>query len=224
MDRLDSLFPAATDIPEAYRLGEPLEQRDYLVDGHLQRWSTPSTPLSLSRLRSSQLGYSRSKAHIGQDHDAFYLVTVPSRSEVHFEQDGHQISCSPGGFIVERDFDGFTTGKIGKGTGLGLAAVYSLAQQSGGWATIDTREGSGTTMSLYLKPAVPDPDHAPATHPVALTRLRALVVDDEESLAQLDAALSAKYGVQYAAIKAMSKLRGRRAPGSVMVRLVMPSS
>lgn len=71
-------------------------------DGHLQRWSTPSTPCSLSRLRSSRLGYSRSKAQIGQDREAFYLVTVPSRSEVHFEQDGHQLSCRPGGFIVER--------------------------------------------------------------------------------------------------------------------------
>ncbi|MCJ7850509.1 helix-turn-helix domain-containing protein [Pseudomonas monteilii] len=71
-------------------------------NGHLQRWSTPSTPLSLSRLRSSPLGYSRSKAHIGQDHEAFYLVTVPHSSEVYFEQDGHPISCRPGGFIVER--------------------------------------------------------------------------------------------------------------------------
>jgi uncharacterized protein len=51
----------------------------------------------------------------------------------------------------------------------------------------------------------------------------ATVHDDEQSMAHLDAALSAKYGVQYAAIKAMSKLRGRRAPGSVMVRLVMPA-
>ncbi|WP_210015078.1 NADP-dependent glyceraldehyde-3-phosphate dehydrogenase [Pseudomonas palmensis] len=41
MDRLDSLFPAATDIPEAYRLGDPLEQRDYLVDGQLHRWEGP---------------------------------------------------------------------------------------------------------------------------------------------------------------------------------------
>ena len=49
-------------------------------DGHLQRWSTPSTPLSLSRLRSSPLGYSRSKAHVGQEHEAFYLVTVPRSS------------------------------------------------------------------------------------------------------------------------------------------------
>ena len=38
---LDSLFPTAAEIPEAYRLGEPLVQREYLVDGQLQRWDGP---------------------------------------------------------------------------------------------------------------------------------------------------------------------------------------
>jgi len=42
MDRLlDSLFPTANDIPEAWRLGEPLEQRHYLVGGELRRWDGP---------------------------------------------------------------------------------------------------------------------------------------------------------------------------------------
>lgn len=42
MDRLlDSLFPTAQEIPELYRLGEPLEQRDYLVNGELRRWDGP---------------------------------------------------------------------------------------------------------------------------------------------------------------------------------------
>ncbi|WP_369991800.1 NADP-dependent glyceraldehyde-3-phosphate dehydrogenase [Pseudomonas xanthosomatis] len=42
MDRLlDSLFPAPADIPEAWRLGEPLEQRDYLVAGELRHWDGP---------------------------------------------------------------------------------------------------------------------------------------------------------------------------------------
>lgn len=42
MDRLlDSLFPAPEDIPEAWRLGAPLEQRDYLVGGELRRWDGP---------------------------------------------------------------------------------------------------------------------------------------------------------------------------------------
>ncbi|MFB4390826.1 MULTISPECIES: NADP-dependent glyceraldehyde-3-phosphate dehydrogenase [unclassified Pseudomonas] len=42
MDPLfDSLFPTPHDIPEAWRLGEPLEQRDYLVGGQLRRWDGP---------------------------------------------------------------------------------------------------------------------------------------------------------------------------------------
>ncbi|QHG64848.1 NADP-dependent glyceraldehyde-3-phosphate dehydrogenase [Pseudomonas putida] len=38
---LDSLFPAAGDIPENWHLGAPLEQRDYLVNGELRRWDGP---------------------------------------------------------------------------------------------------------------------------------------------------------------------------------------
>lgn len=49
----------------------------------------------------------------------------------------------------------------------------------------------------------------------------ATVHDDEASRAALDAALSEKYGVQYAAIRAMGRLRGRRSPGSVVLRLVV---
>lgn len=70
--------------------------------GSLQIWETASTSLTLSRLRSSQLGYSRSKAQVSEDAEACYLVTVPKRSEVHFEQDGRALHCQPGGFIFER--------------------------------------------------------------------------------------------------------------------------
>ncbi|NIF25211.1 NADP-dependent glyceraldehyde-3-phosphate dehydrogenase [Pantoea sp. Tr-811] len=38
---LDSLFPKAEDIPENWRLGAPLEQRDYLVNGELRHWDGP---------------------------------------------------------------------------------------------------------------------------------------------------------------------------------------
>lgn len=42
MDRLlDSLFPSAEIIPQAWRLEAPLEQRDYLVNGELRRWDGP---------------------------------------------------------------------------------------------------------------------------------------------------------------------------------------
>lgn len=47
----------------------------------------------------------------------------------------------------------------------------------------------------------------------------ATVHDDVESRERLEAAMSSKYGVQYAAIRAMSTLRGRAASASVVVRL-----
>lgn len=57
-------------------------------------------------------------------------------------------------------------------------------------------------------------DGAPVVEAVAS------VHDDAESRKHLDAALSEKYGVQYAAIRAMSRLRGKNAAASVMLRLV----
>jgi len=44
----------------------------------------------------------------------------------------------------------FTTKPMGKGSGLGLSQVYGFAAQSGGYVTIDSREGEGTTVEMYL--------------------------------------------------------------------------
>ncbi|KIY41262.1 aldehyde dehydrogenase [Pseudomonas sp. 10-1B] len=39
--RLYHLFPTPEQIPPAFRLGESIEQREYLVDGRLQHWAGP---------------------------------------------------------------------------------------------------------------------------------------------------------------------------------------
>jgi len=44
----------------------------------------------------------------------------------------------------------FTTKEAGKGSGLGLSSVFGFAAQSGGFGTIESREGHGTTINIYL--------------------------------------------------------------------------
>ncbi|MHC5732023.1 MAG: ATP-binding protein, partial [Nostoc sp.] len=44
----------------------------------------------------------------------------------------------------------FTTKPVGKGTGLGLSQVYGFARQLGGAARIESREGHGAAISVFL--------------------------------------------------------------------------
>jgi signal transduction histidine kinase len=58
----------------------------------------------------------------------------------------------------------FTTKEIGKGTGLGLSMVYGFVKQSGGHIAIESEQGRGTTVWIYL------PQAEGETIPVADTR------------------------------------------------------
>jgi signal transduction histidine kinase len=44
----------------------------------------------------------------------------------------------------------FTTKEVGKGSGLGLCQVLGVAKQLGGGVRIETRQGTGTTVNVYL--------------------------------------------------------------------------
>ena len=53
--------------------------------------------------------------------------------------------------ILEHVFEPFfTTKKVGDGSGLGLSMVYGFAAQSGGGVSIDSTEGSGAKITLFL--------------------------------------------------------------------------
>jgi PAS domain S-box-containing protein len=83
----------------------------------------------------------------------------------------------------------FTTKEKGKGTGLGLATVYGVVKQSGGYIEIESSPGAGTTFKIYL-PRVDEEVEAPTrlsggAGRIAIGKEVILLVEDEESLRRL---------------------------------------
>jgi two-component system cell cycle sensor histidine kinase/response regulator CckA len=91
--------------------------------------------------------------------------------------------------IQSKIFDPFfTTKPVGQGTGLGLATVYGIVKQSGGFITVDSEIGKGTSFRIYLPRHRIDAD-APAAIEAAPAPLRdmtgqdtILLVEDEEAV------------------------------------------
>ncbi len=53
--------------------------------------------------------------------------------------------------VKERVFDPFfTTKPVGEGKGMGLSVVYGIVEDYGGNIEIETAEGEGTTVHVYL--------------------------------------------------------------------------
>jgi len=91
----------------------------------------------------------------------------------------------------------FTTKGPGRGTGLGLATVYGIVEASGGFVTVTSDVGVGTTFNVFL-PALDSAESSPVVETVDHSRLRGeetvLVVEDDPGVRAITTRTLAKYG------------------------------
>ncbi|HKE24463.1 MAG TPA: ATP-binding protein [Bryobacteraceae bacterium] len=90
----------------------------------------------------------------------------------------------------------FTTKEKGKGTGLGLAMVYGIVQQSSAHIRIDSEPGRGTTVRIFLPRVLPVEAPRPAKPKGALPRgtETVLLVEEPKSVAGTAATVLSELG------------------------------
>jgi len=173
------------------------------------------------------------------------LILETSEAELDEEYARRHTPCVPGRYVVltvtdtgsgmDRETKAhifepfFTTKERGKGTGLGLATVYGIVKQSGGYVWVESEPGRGTAFKIYL-PRIEQPlrqDHAgDLTAEVCNGSESVLVVEDEESVRTLICSILEQNG--YTVLEAESPARAleiarqRQVIDLVLTDVVMP--
>jgi PAS domain S-box-containing protein len=130
------------------------------------------------RLEEVEVGLGHPLARAGLDAGPYFLLTVADT--------GPGMSPEVLGRALEPFF---TTKPSGQGTGLGLSVVHGIVQSHGGWLSIHSQEGQGSTFEVWLARLAPAAYAAP---PLAGETPRGqesiLLVEDDPELCAVIAA------------------------------------
>jgi len=189
--RKDVLAPKVLDINAAVREAESMLRRligeDILLVVELDPHAWPVTidPGHLSQILMNLSVNARDAMPRG---GTLVIRTTNVEDHVCLRVLDSGIGMSPE--VLARVFEPFFTSKaVGKGTGLGLAVVHGIVDQSGGRIEVESEPGRGTSFSIYL-PKSRLTESAPAdgaTQAPRTSHESILLVEDEASLRQLAA-------------------------------------
>jgi PAS domain S-box-containing protein len=166
---------------------------------------------------------------VDESYCRFYPGLLPGRYAVLSVSD---TGCGMDAETRERIFEPFfTTKELGKGTGMGLATVYGIIKQHGGFIHVYSEPGEGSLFRVYL-PAVREkaPEAGPGAPPtLSLAELRGtetiLLAEDHESIREM--ARQALVGFGYRVLsagdgeEALRLCRAER-PSLAVLDVIMP--
>ncbi len=146
--------------------------------------------------------------------DGGVLTVSTANAEISEEEAAQWPEASPGSFLrltvadtgVGMDSETlthlfepfFTTKPQGQGTGLGLATVYGIVRQSGGWIDVQSVPGAGSTFTVYLprvEPPAPEKGAA-VDKAVSAAHRVVLVVEDQPEVRHFAATVLRSAGYQ----------------------------
>ena len=115
----------------------------------------------------------------GYCRSSVYTINPGSYIEISVSDTGTGMSTE----VIQHVFEPFfTTKEVGKGTGLGLAAVYGTVTEHRGCISISSEPGSGTIFKLYLPVSGDKKNDQACVEKVICGSDGILLVDDEEIL------------------------------------------